>query len=258
MRRGFSLWEVLLVVAFTAIATLHAWSALRPSSPPSWSIDPDWAARFAKQYGAEHFSAGLEEYMVREYLHDRRGGTFVDVGSYHAKAGSNTFRLERDFGWSGLAIDANSAVAPEYVTQRPRTAFEVAFIGDSDTGLGTLFVPKADSGVASGDKQFTEQWGAIAKTVSVPNRTLNSLLAQHRIDHIDFMSIDIELSEPAALRGFDIDRYRPLLVAIEAHPPVRDAILEYFAQHRYVLVGEYLRADPLNYWFRPLADHLTR
>jgi hypothetical protein len=64
--------------------------------------------------------------------------------------------------------------------------------------------------------------------------------------------MDIELSEPKALAGFDVDRFKPALVCIEAHPEVRQQILDYFTRHRYVLVGRYLRADSKNLYFQPL------
>jgi hypothetical protein len=65
--------------------------------------------------------------------------------------------------------------------------------------------------------------------------------------------MDIELHEPEALRGFDIQRFRPQLVCIEAHPEVRQEILDYFARNGYVVVGKYLRADIWNLYFTPLA-----
>jgi hypothetical protein len=64
--------------------------------------------------------------------------------------------------------------------------------------------------------------------------------------------MDIELAEPAALRGFSIERFRPALVCVEAHPEVRQQILDYFAAHNYTVVGKYLRADLDNLWFAPL------
>jgi hypothetical protein len=65
------------------------------------------------------------------------------------------------------------------------------------------------------------------------------------------MSMDIELSEPQALAGFSISRYKPSLVCIEAHAPVRQAILNYFASAGYVVVGKYLRYDVENLYFAP-------
>jgi hypothetical protein len=63
--------------------------------------------------------------------------------------------------------------------------------------------------------------------------------------------MDIELSEPKALAGFDIDRFKPALVCIEAHPDVRQRILNDFHAHDYVVVGKYLRMDVTNLYFEP-------
>jgi hypothetical protein len=87
----------------------------------------------------------------------------------------------------------------------------------------------------------------------VPTTTLNAVLDQAGLTRVDFLSMDIELAEPKALAGFDIDRFQPGLVCIEAHLEVRQQILDYFATHRYSLVGKYLRADPHNLYFRPLS-----
>jgi len=79
------------------------------------------------------------------------------------------------------------------------------------------------------------------------------LLDHENVTHVDLLSIDVELHEPQVLAGFDIARFRPALVCIEAHPEVRQAILDYFAAHRYVVVGRYLRADLLNLYFAPAS-----
>ena len=69
--------------------------------------------------------------------------------------------------------------------------------------------------------------------------------------------MDIELSEPKALAGFDVGRYRPQLVCIEAQPETRQQILNYFMRHGYIVIGKYLRADPRTLYFQrfvPPAD----
>ncbi len=87
----------------------------------------------------------------------------------------------------------------------------------------------------------------------MPTITLDDLLAAEGVEHIDFLNMDIELWEPKALAGFDIERFHPALVCVEAHLEVRDDLLDYFARHGYVVVGRYLRADIWNLYFRPLA-----
>ena len=64
--------------------------------------------------------------------------------------------------------------------------------------------------------------------------------------------MDIELPEPKALTGFDIGRFKPGLVCIEARDEVRQQILDYFAANGYVIVGKYLAADENNLYFTPL------
>ena len=65
--------------------------------------------------------------------------------------------------------------------------------------------------------------------------------------------MDIELSEPKALAGFDIKRYKPSLVCVESHPEVRQQIIDYFVQHGYTIVAKYFRADATNLYFTPMS-----
>ena len=70
--------------------------------------------------------------------------------------------------------------------------------------------------------------------------------------------MDIELHEPQALAGFDIDRFKPALVCVEGLLPVRQQILDYFAAHGYVVVGKYMWVDLENLYFEPLQARVAR
>lgn len=248
-RAGFDVLELCLVASFVFLATWTLTTRSSQAARPVWFVDPDWESRLTAKYGAERFSSGLEEFLVRDFFNDLRAGVFVDVGASDAVKGSNTYRLERDFGWSGLAVDADAGVASSY-RMRPRTRHILAFVGAVDSG--TAMLHRGEAGASSGQRQFTEQFGTISGVAEVPQRSLASLLQQHDIGRIDFLSMDIELSEPAALSTFPIDSYRPRLVCVEAHQPTRQWLLNYFARNDYVLVADYLPADRLNLWFRPL------
>jgi hypothetical protein len=108
--------------------------------------------------------------------------------------------------------------------------------------------------VTSSDKAFTERYGTDPGEIRAPTITLDDLLTREKVTKIDLLSIDIELGEPKALKGFDVERFRPALVCIEAHPEVRQQILDYFARHQYVVVGRYLRADTENLYFSPAGE----
>jgi FkbM family methyltransferase len=141
----------------------------------------------------------------------------------------------------------------DYRKYRPRTHFFALFVSDVSGNQAELFVSDRVNERSSANRESAGLQGGNISEVTVPTMTLTDLLNQQGVSHIDLLSIDIELSEPKALAGFDIEKFRPRLVCIEAHPQVRQQILDYFARHRYVLLGKYLRADTLNLYFAPLG-----
>jgi hypothetical protein len=77
------------------------------------------------------------------------------------------------------------------------------------------------------------------------------VLDQQHVERIDYLNMDVELSELRVLAGFDVGRYRPRLVSVEGHEQVRQWVINYFTDHGYVLVGRYWQVDPMNLWFMP-------
>jgi FkbM family methyltransferase len=238
----FGLFEVgLITVTVTAIAlSLH-----RPLPPVSAEVT--W---LAQTYGPHRQSQYYEEWIVRDFFRDRRGGVFVDIGASDAKRLSNTWYLEQGLGWSGVAVDAQVEYAAGYATARPRTRFRTFFVAERSSERAKLFLNDTPI-VASSAPTFTSRWGAVRDVREVPTIALDDLLDAERVAAIDFLSIDIELAEPQALAGFTIGRFKPRLVCIEAHPEVRQRILDYFAANAYVVVAKYLRVDQDNLWFMP-------
>jgi hypothetical protein len=55
------------------LACLLAAAWIRAGNP-----EYDW---FGRTYGPDRFSEHAEEWLVRDFFRDRRGGFFVDVGS---------------------------------------------------------------------------------------------------------------------------------------------------------------------------------
>jgi hypothetical protein len=98
----FDLIELGLIVAIVGLA---AYLAPRPEPP-------DEADALEAAYGSARNSENEEEWIIRDFFQDRRDGVFVDVGAAHYKSASNTYYLEHELGWSGIAIDL-------FVTSRP-------------------------------------------------------------------------------------------------------------------------------------------
>jgi FkbM family methyltransferase len=203
--------------------------------------------------GEKLYSQFNEELIIRHFFDDRRNGFFVDVGAYHWKNYSTTYYLEKHLDWSGIAIDAQGGFAAGYRNNRPRSRFFRFIVTDHSGTMETLYLAGP---VSSIEKRHVSDLDPRAqdielREVQVPTITLNELLDRNGVSRIDFLSMDIEQAEPKALSGFDIERFRPELVCIEAFPPIRDRIAAYFATHGYERIEAYLRHDEHNWYYTP-------
>lgn len=242
----FDAVEVLLLLVLVGMAAWKVGVSTPNLLPGMWEIEP-----LAAKYGPARNSEHGEEWIVRDFFNDKRRGFFVDVGANDYKSESNASYLETTLGWSGIAVEPQRQFAAGYAAHRPLTKFRPFFVSDESNKEATLYMLERNSLVTSGDKEFTAKYGAGAKEMTAPTITLNDLLDSEKVTAIDFLTIDIELWEPKALAGFDVERFKPALVCIEAHPQVRQQILDYFALHSYTVVGRYLRADAQNLYFMP-------
>jgi len=235
--------------------------------------------------GKKLYSQFNEELIIRHFFRDREGGVFVDVGSYHYRDLSNTFYLEKHLGWSGIAVDALAELAEGYEKNRPRTRFFNFIVTDHSGTMDTLYASGAISstqpdhldcvydwamkraqkqpggsrrgdgvpGQPDGSRRGKPPPAAVFKTeaIKIPTITLTELLDQNGVSKVDFLSMDIEQGEPSALAGFDIERFKPDLVCIEAFEVVRDEIAAYFESHGYERIEKYREYDDRNWYYRP-------
>ncbi|MEW5901255.1 MAG: FkbM family methyltransferase [Acidobacteriota bacterium] len=203
------------------------------------------------RYAPKQYSEGNEEVVIRHFFQDRRGGYFLDVGAYHYRDKSNTYYLEKNLGWGGIAVDANGEFEQGYLKHRPQTRFFALFVSDKSDEMADFFIVKDPRHLTKSTavRSFIE--GREADQIKVPTIKLDDLLQKLEVKKIDFFNLDIELWEPHALAGFSIGQYQPDLVCIEAHPPVRAQILKYFHDNSYQRLDQYLLFDQRNWYFAP-------
>jgi FkbM family methyltransferase len=211
--------------------------------------EPNW---LVKKYGRQLYSSGNEELIIRDFFKDKKAGFFVDVGANHYRIGSTTYFLEDRLGWHGIAIDAICDFEADYLEYRKNTRFFCFYVGDKSNGTVDFYITQKNyKRRSSADVGWSTKYSTAEKT-QVPTITLNDLLERAGVAEFDFLSMDIELAEPAALAGFDIEKYHPALVCIELHKEVRQAILDYFTKHGYAILEKYRRLDPADAYLAPL------
>jgi FkbM family methyltransferase len=204
-------------------------------------------AALQRSYGEPRYSQDDEETLIRAFFRDRRGGFFLDVGAGDPIRHSTTYYLEQHLGWTGIAVDAVGEYGPAYARARPATRFFNYFAADRNSAARDFFVSE-ERDFSSG--AGTDPRGGAYQKRSVPAIALDDLLRREKVTRLDFLSMDIEGGEPAALAGLDLGRYRPELACIEvASPESGRAIAERFALAGCREVSAYRAVDAINRYY---------
>lgn len=163
-----------------------------------------------------------QDLIVDRIMNQKEGGTFVDVGAYDGVTGSNTMFFERWRNWTGVLVEPVAAQRAKAEKMRSSPCMEYAV----STKKGTAEFMTVTEGFTqmsglSGtyDEKMLERVRAnprhAEKTVKVPTRSLSAILKEADIMNPDFISLDIEGGELAALSKFPFEKHDVTVWAIE-------------------------------------------
>ena len=166
----------------------------------------------------EFSKAQLLQDLLAAYFSGERQGYFVEFGATDGIEFSNTYLLEKKFGWVGILAEPAQTWMKELKKNRSaHLSFECVF---TESGL-TLDFQESSTRTLSSLSQFTgqdlhalqRQKGTMYKVRTV---TLFDLLDQFDAPkYIDFLSIDTEGSELQILEKFDFSTYKFGFISIE-------------------------------------------
>jgi FkbM family methyltransferase len=177
----------------------------------------------------------------------------VDVGAFDGIHLSNTFSFER-IGWQGICIEAHPDYFPLLKRNRPRSLC-LHYACVKQPGLKKIDFQLEKMGLLSSILTTADYEDDVRlrytkrglpfegfQTVTVPAATLDELLAAHYDPSVpmDLISIDVEGSEAEVLYGFDVDRYAPRVLVVEANSdPARTKIMDLLIrEHNYFYAGQ--------------------
>lgn len=217
------------MTSFRAPARLRAkrwqrrWFALAERVPPLRWLYLARKAWLIRARGA-HYAQWGEDVVLELLLGDAapRDECFVDVGAFHPRKYSNTWRLYRR-GWRGINIDVDQVKLDVFDLVRPEDENLCCAIGDTP-GTATLYAFGHYSVLSTLDAAKAAEYrglGYDCEERPVAVRTLTEVLdaSRFRGRRIALLSIDVEGFEVPVLRSLDFARYRPRLVLVESHAP---------------------------------------
>ena len=173
----------------------------------------------------------------------KKGGIFIEFGAYDGVIFSNTYLLEKQFGWSGILIDPIPSHYESMKLNRQCKLIHGAITAEKQDSVLIEELPASDL------SRFVEKRGIFKKTHEVKAFTLQEVIDQNLSPiSIDFLSIDIEGNDIDILKSLDLSRYNINAVCVEHN--LREGsneIIGYMDKNGYDLVyGEFSKND---YWF---------
>lgn len=148
----------------------------------------------------------------------KRCGYFVEFGATNGIDLSNTYLLEKDFGWSGILAEPakvwhqdlklNRSAALDFDCVWTETGKTLNFTVSKDAEYSTI------SHYVNSDAHFSARAGG--RQYPVTTVSLNDLLQRHNAPrHVDYLSIDTEGSEYEILEQFDFQKYSVSVITCE-------------------------------------------
>ncbi|GAB4165146.1 MAG: hypothetical protein Fur0032_01700 [Terrimicrobiaceae bacterium] len=172
--------------------------------------------------------AGQDLWVLRDVFGFLCNGYFVDIGAADGIELSNSYALEKRFGWRGLCIEADPESFSRLEKSRSARCLNVCL--DAEPGEVAF---KSGAGFFGGIVTGEAETAGTRKVTTV---TLRDVFARENVpDTIHYLSLDVEGFEERVMQGFPFDTHKFLCATIERPSDTLRAVLD---QQGYVLVGE--------------------
>lgn len=182
----------------------------------------------------------FQDLWVLWELCEKRNGYFCEFGATDGLDLSNSYLLEKAFGWSGVLAEPNPNYHAGLAQNRDCTISYKCVYSESGKMLPFLCasLPQLSRLIDVVPEDSHEIVGRRheAQRVDVETISLNDLLAEANApDHIDYMSLDTEGSEFMILEQFDFDRRSVGMLSVEHNnTPMRDQVFDLLSRKGFV------------------------
>jgi len=169
---------------------------------------------------------------ILKYIHFNNG-FYIECGANDGVCQSNTYILEKQYGWKGILVEPSKNKFLSCVENRSNSNIFVNCALVSTEYKGTTVKGDFDGNLMSsvGGKRRGN-----VTLIEVPARTLTSILKENKVENVNFFSLDVEGYEYEVLQGLDLDTYKPDYVLIETYIADLGKIIEHMRSFGYISV----------------------
>lgn len=173
-------------------------------------------------FHGENLDGQFVDGILRSYFPNKQNGVFFDIGAFEPIRISNSFHFEKN-GWECYCFEGNTNLIPLLKSIR-KNVFNYA-IADEDKDSVSFHVVSNGTWTAGYSAiEISEDYKRIfpngiksVTVITVPQKTLNTIIEKEipQVTEIDIVSLDIEGGEFNALKGLDLNKYKPKVMVIE-------------------------------------------
>ena len=175
-------------------------------------------------------SQNRQDIFVVYAMNGMQGGSYIDIGANDGVTYSNSYMLEKQFGWSGLLVEPLKWLMPKIYEHRGANnnilnacvynrTYLSAFIEVApspshvqERGYGEDMY----SGVQDTWSHVNNSWiPADRATNPVPCFHAQTILDAYNITHVNYLSVDAEGADEAILRSIDWKRFSADIISFE-------------------------------------------
>ena len=179
-----------------------------------WEHDIKFAIEIGSYFGPDFLklmklskSQYRQDLFALKELKIKKNGFFVEFGATDGVSGSNTFLLEKEFGYKGILAEPNPKQRKNI--KKNRKAIIVEECVWSKTGENLKLTDNGD--LSTLDLLKDNKYSFTVKTIS-----LTDMLEKHSApSRIDYLSIDTEGSEFDILSSHDFSKYNFSVITVE-------------------------------------------
>lgn len=205
------------IVKSSTYSKLESFKSLADEYSFILKYDSKIASKYLKYKGLSKSQLGQDLFVLCESFF-KKDGFFIEFGATDGVFLSNTYLLEKQFGWRGILVEPARVWHKDLTDNRnvvidkncvwSKSGEEIMFKETNDATLSTI------AGYGQSDNHSKKR--DTTKEYFVQTISLTDLLKKHKAPStIDYLSIDTEGSEFDILSNFDFTKYKIKILSVE-------------------------------------------
>ena len=162
-----------------------------------------------------YYSQYQEDVFLNDrYFKNKRNGTYIELGALDGIFYSNTKFFEDQFGWSGILIEPHPIICETLKNNRPNNFVFNDLVSCHQEELKFRYFVHCYAPVSGVENTLTEHHfkdyfdnecnrSLPQSSIMLKPRTLTDIVKSTNINHIDLLSLDVEVHEYEVLLSWD-------------------------------------------------------